>query len=87
MIRPHEVGERQCDPVALQVEGEPERRHLKHLLMQARVELQNRGGRWKGLHHALLSCFGGAAELGVALGKATSGYGRVLQSGCSILHR
>ena len=70
MIRPHEVGECQRDAVALYVEGEPESRHLMNVLMQTRVELRHRGGRWKELHRALLSCFGGAAELGVALGKA-----------------
>jgi hypothetical protein len=86
VIRPHEVGRRQHDAVALNVEGEPQCRHLKHLLMQTRVELRNRGGRWMGLHRAILSCFVGAAELGVALEKAKSGYGRKLLSGCSILH-
>ena len=45
-LRPHEVGECQRDAVALHVEGEPERRHLMHVLMQTLVELSNRGRRW-----------------------------------------
>jgi hypothetical protein len=46
VIRPHEVGQRERDPVALNVDGEPECRHFMNLLMETRVELRSRGSRW-----------------------------------------
>jgi hypothetical protein len=42
LIRPHKIGERVGDPMALNVERESKCCHFKDLLLQTRVELRSR---------------------------------------------